>query len=151
MFFPLLFHGTRTILSAVWEISQIKLKSKYQKCLILESSRELANGLLTCVYIFDKSISIFYVVFYPNELLKALTRNEDDEIGAKLKSNCHSVGLAFSDETPRDGNCFFHAVSCQLGRLDLDEKEPLQLRIEVVDYLKENRKFEVKSYHKETK
>jgi len=97
------------------------------------------------VYIFDKSISIFYVVFYPNELLKALTRNEDDEIGAKLKSNCYAVGLAFSDETPRDGNCFFHAVSCQLRRLGLDEKEPLQLRIEVVDYLKENRKFEVKS------
>ena len=145
MFFPSLFHGTRTILFAVWEISQIKLKSKYQKCLILESNRELANGLSDmCISLINQSI--FYVVFYPNE---ALTWNEDDEIGAKLKSNCHAVGLAFSDETPRDGSCFFHAVSSQLGRLGLDEKEPLQLRIEIVDYLKENRKFEVKSYPKD--
>lgn len=106
------------------------------------------------LYIFDKPISIFYVdgvIFHPDELFKALTGNKDDKIGAKLKSNCHAVGLAFSDDTPRDGNCFFHAVSCQLGRLGLDEKEPLQLRIEVVDYLKENRTSEVKSYPKEIK
>lgn len=125
-----------------------------KKYLLLESSRELANGLLTCVFIFDKWISIFYVdgvIFCPNELFKALTGNEDDTIGTKLKSNCYAVGLAFSDETPRDGNCFYHAVSSQLGRLGLDEKEPLQLRIGVVDYLKENRTYEVKSYPKETK
>ena len=106
------------------------------------------------MYIFDKSISIFYVdgvLFYRNELLKALTGNKVDTNGTKLKSNCYAFGLAFSDETPRDGNCFFHAVSCQLGRLDLDKKEPLQLRIEVVDYLKENRKYKVKLYPKETK
>ena len=105
-----------------------------------------------CIYIFDQSISIFYVdrvIFYPNELLNALTRNEDDTIGATLKSNCYAVGLAFSDETPRDGNCFYHAVSSQLGSLGLDENEPLQLRIGVVDYLKENRTYKVKSYPKE--
>ena len=107
------------------------------------------------VYIFDQPISIYYVdwlIFHPNELSKALKITEnDDNIGAKLKSNCYAVGLTFSDETPRDGNCFFHAVSCQLGRLGLDDKEPLQLRIEVVDYLKKNRTFEVKSYPKEIK
>lgn len=106
------------------------------------------------MYIFDKPISILYVdgvIFHPNELFRALTGNEDDKIGTKLKSNCHAVGLTFSDVTPRDGNCFFHAVSCQLGRLGLDEKEPLQLRIEVVDYLKENRTSEVKSYPNENK
>lgn len=106
------------------------------------------------LYIFDKTISICYadgVIFDPNELFNALTGNKDDKIGAKLKSNCHSVGLAFSYDIPRDGNCFFHAVSCQLGRLGLDEKGPLQLRIEVVAYLKEHRTFEVKSYPKEIK
>ena len=107
------------------------------------------------MYIFDKSISIFYVdrlIFRPNELSKALKMTaNDDTIGVELKSNCRDVGLTFSDETPKDGNCFFHAVSCQLGRLGLNEKEPLRLRIEVVDYLKENRTFEVKLYPKEIK
>jgi hypothetical protein len=53
------------------------------------------------LYIFDKPISIFYVdgvIFHPNELFKALTGNKDDKVGAKLKSNCHAVGLAFSDK-----------------------------------------------------
>ena len=106
------------------------------------------------MYIFDKPILIFYVdgvIIHPNELFKALTGNTDDKFGAKLKSNCHAVGLAFSGDTPRDGNCFFHAVSCQLEGLGLDKKKPLQLRIEVVDYLKENRTSEVKSYPKEIK
>jgi len=51
--FPLLLHGTGTILSSVREITQIKI---YQNHIILESSQKLANGLL------DQSDQQFHLI-----------------------------------------------------------------------------------------
>ena len=65
--FPLVFHGTGTILSFVREITQIK---QCQKSIILESSRKPANGLLhwkmtpiplTCVIPFEHILLRFVV------------------------------------------------------------------------------------------
>ncbi|CAG2214046.1 OTUD3 [Mytilus edulis] len=72
-------------------------------------------------------------------------KETDDEIEAaenKLKENCRALNLTFRNETPRNGNCLFEAVSSQLRDLGLRERSAEEMRQEVIDYLMENRNFQ---------
>lgn len=61
----------------------------------------------------------------------------------RLKKNCHNLNLSFRKETSRDGNCLFEAVASQLNDLGIKEMSAQEMRQEVIEYLMENRDFEV--------
>lgn len=89
------------------------------------------------------------ICLHPKQLklkLKKLYKENDcgtEEAEKRLKENCRNLNLTFRNETPRDGNCFFDAVSSQLRGLGLREKSAEEIRENVIDYLMENRNFQV--------
>ncbi|VDI59362.1 Hypothetical predicted protein [Mytilus galloprovincialis] len=78
------------------------------------------------------------------KLLKLYKEIESDaeEAEKRLKENCLNLNLTFRNETPRNGNCFFDAVSSQLKDLGLKERSAEEIRKNVIDYLMENREFQ---------
>ena len=55
----------------------------------------------------------------------------------RLMDNITRSGMKFRAETPGDGNCFFHAISDQLDRLQLPAKHAKELRTMLVKYLQD--------------
>ncbi|KAL3889377.1 hypothetical protein ACJMK2_001721, partial [Sinanodonta woodiana] len=78
----------------------------------------------------------------PNLLCQLLQKSQQAAFcsHSTLEANCLSVGLELHGETPADGNCLFEAVSSQLQRLNcIVQKNPQQLRQEVVAFMRTNR------------
>ncbi|XP_063411137.1 uncharacterized protein LOC134694073 [Mytilus trossulus] len=57
------------------------------------------------------------------------------------------VGLEYSTPTPKNGDCFFEAVSDQLIRLGLQRQNPAVLRQNVIDFLEHNPALEQEDGH----
>ena len=57
----------------------------------------------------------------------------------KLDLVVQSAGLQYCDPpTPKYGNCMFHAISDQLARLGITLHTPSELRLSIVQYLRNN-------------
>ena len=56
----------------------------------------------------------------------------------RLLVNIHDAKLKVFGRTLQDGNCFFHAICIQLERLNVMEISHLQLRENVVDFIRDN-------------
>ncbi|CAC5399636.1 unnamed protein product [Mytilus coruscus] len=67
---------------------------------------------------------------------------DTEDAEKRLKENCRNLNLTFRNETPRNGNCFFDAVSSQMRDLGLRERSAEEMRQNVIDYLMENREFQ---------
>jgi hypothetical protein len=56
----------------------------------------------------------------------------------RLHQNCERVNMSFHGATPRDGNCFYHAVSDQLFLHRLPPRSADQLRNDLASFLVDN-------------
>ena len=84
----------------------------------------------------------------PGDLQVVLSQSLRDSQNAQavqkqLMANLDSAGLSFRGTTPSNGNCFFEAVCDQLLRLDRPHYSPSSLRENVVEFMKQNRSFNV--------
>ena len=61
----------------------------------------------------------------------------------RLAENLLQVGLSLYTAIPGDGNCFFEAIRSQLRRLQICELSALQLRTDVVAFLRQNTAIQV--------
>ena len=73
-----------------------------------------------------------------NQFLSGSSRSED-----KLRINVAAADLEIMEDTPKNGDCFFEAVSSQLRRLGMIEKVASKLRTEVVGMLMDHPYIEV--------
>lgn len=72
-----------------------------------------------------------------NSIAEAKLIEEDQQIiKERLSTNCQKLGFGFRDATPKDGNCFFHAISDQLHHLEISCIDHKVLRQDVVEYIK---------------
>ena len=62
-----------------------------------------------------------------------------------LKRNAQREGYQFGRDTPKDGNCMFHALADQLKRVKSHNITHINLRIELVQHLSENPNLVIKS------
>ena len=72
-----------------------------------------------------------------------LTQHQSNS-AERLTENCTFFQLQSVGSIPGDGNCFFHAISHQLKRLNVQNQSPSELRKLVVNYLRENPQIQVK-------
>lgn len=79
----------------------------------------------------------------PNHINYIKEDAEIEDAENRLKENCHDLNLSFRNETPRNGNCLFEAVASQLGDLGIREMTAQDMRQEVIEYLMQNRDFQV--------
>ena len=74
---------------------------------------------------------------------------EKCHIEQKLKENCSDNGLEYHGNTPGNGDCFFEAIASQLSRIGAAQSgsaiSPLQLRVKVSEYIRQNPTYEVSS------
>ena len=91
----------------------------------------------------------------PGDLDQVLIQSKVDyeeqcHIEQKLKKNCHDNGLEYLGDTPRNGDCFFEAITAQLSRIGALESEsalqPVQLRRKVSEYIQQHPTYEVSIY-----
>ena len=62
----------------------------------------------------------------------------------QLEKNCKQAGVEIRHNTPKDGNCFFHAVSDQLQRLENWHVTAEDLRGKVVGFMKNKPNLQVR-------
>ncbi|XP_071123935.1 uncharacterized protein [Mytilus edulis] len=118
-----------------------ELKNLFQK------SRE-NNPALSFTSLSHKNYTEASICLHPKQLkLKLLKLYKGNDCGTeeaekRLKENCRNLNLTLRNETPRDGNCFFDAVSSQLRDHGLRERSAEEIRENVIDYLMENKTFQ---------
>ena len=87
-----------------------------------------------------------FVVVYPvfKLIVSVLTIAFTEDRNRKmLLKNCRKYDLEFREDTPRDGNCFFHAICDQFERLGMQRMSARDLRTSVVGFMKEHQNYEV--------
>lgn len=89
--------------------------------------------------------------YMPGDLDQVLIQSKVDyeeqcHIEQKLKKNCHDNGLEYLGDTPRNGDCFFEAITSQLSRIGALESgsalQPVQLRLKVSEYIQQHPTYE---------
>ena len=68
---------------------------------------------------------------------------EQHDIEQRLKENCRENGLEFHGLTPGNGDCFFEAIASQLRRIGAQQSSSVQLRHEVMEYIRQHPTYDV--------